>query len=1194
MVLNNLTELVELNSSFKTAVNLYLSLNKKEKILNYIPTMSSIGFMDEYLKAIIENKEQSTILIGPYGKGKSHLLLVLLAILTLERNAENESVINELISKVRRVDEMGERVAEDIERVWKTEKKYLPVVLNSSEIELNQAFLSALNDALKREGLLDLVPDTFYSIALKRIDDWEKNYPTTYNQFGKELKNIGKSISEIKGGIQRFSKDALNSFVNIYPKITAGSEFNPLAVSEVLPLYKSVSEKLAEDYGYSGIYIVFDEFSKYIEGLEGSTVGSNMKILQDICELANESQNSKIYITLVAHKSIKEYGKYLSQDIINAFTGIEGRIIEKYFITSSKNNYELIKNAIIKQNDKLKYLPEFEKILGEDALENYYRLPAFRSKFEKNDFKNTVLYGCFPLSPVAAYLLLNVSEKVAQNERTLFTFISNDEPNSMARFIAEHTNKKTWVINADLIYDYFRPLFKKEVSNELVHNLWLGAEYALSKCSNQNEEKVIKTLAIVLIVNKEDEMPADDVYLQLAVNDSNAMDIIEELKKKELIYKKASTGEYAFKTKAGSALKKEIKRQRDLKGNNVNYSKALLMISRKYYVLPRKYNTINMITRYFRHEYMDVDAFLDVEKADTLFDNSDNADGKVLTLFSFSAVKQDKVKKHIKDLCCDKLVVVSPGNTIELEKQLRDFEIVQELKENQAFNQNNEVMQRELPILEDDIISKVEETLIEVYEDNSDCKVFYYSDGKVKISKDNRVETAVNNCCEKLFVKAPMINNELINRSEITTGQTKKARLNIIKAILTHQDDEDFYSGTNQEATIYRSLFCSTGLLYGKETKQLHDVIEIINDFINSCADEKKSMHDLVAKLNQPPYGLRKSIIPIYLSYVFSKRREDLIVYFVNSEIQMDAEVVIGMCEYSNDYSLFVSKEDIQKESYINDLRELFQVSDNRNLTDDRIKDIVVCMQRWFRALPLVTRNLAIIEEYDVENKVKDGMKIIKKHLQRVDYNPFEMLFVQLPDEFGNTSLEETYKMIDDCYMAYEDYFDWIQNKTVDAIYKIFSSKKKMDLFHIVREWYDNQSEISKQGLHSSKITTFMTCIENMNVYNDSEVCRKIVKAVTDVYMENWNELSMENFKNDLTELKKTIENYKEIDNEMNLKLSFYGKNGQLIEKYYKRVDESTGNVFRNILEDAIDENDDLSINDRVAILLEMIEKMFK
>lgn len=75
--INSLRDIIQFNSNFKTAINLYLSLNKAEKVLGYIPTKSSVSFLGEYLKAVLENKEQATLLVGPYGKGKSHLLLVL-------------------------------------------------------------------------------------------------------------------------------------------------------------------------------------------------------------------------------------------------------------------------------------------------------------------------------------------------------------------------------------------------------------------------------------------------------------------------------------------------------------------------------------------------------------------------------------------------------------------------------------------------------------------------------------------------------------------------------------------------------------------------------------------------------------------------------------------------------------------------------------------------------------------------------------------------------------------------------------------------------------------------------------------------------------------------------------------------------------------------------------------------------------
>ena len=345
----SLNEIVKINSNFKTSINLYLSLNKTDKILNYIPTKSSLNVLNGYLDSILENKEQASLLVGPYGKGKSHLLLVLLGILSLNRNKDNDVVINKLKEKIGGVDEIGPEVEAKITKVWTKKGKYLPVIISNTSNNLNQAFLSAIHDSLKRENLTDIAPDSFFSIAIGRIEEWKSDYPETYKSFCGELKKKNKKIDDFIVELKEYSNDAIGVFTEIYPLITAGSKFNPLAASEVLPLYKGICDALIEDYAYSGIYIIFDEFSKFIEGQDGTAVGNNMKLLQDMCELASESNKAEVCITMVAHKSIKEYGKYLSTDIINSFTGIEGRIIEKLFVTSSKNSYELIKNAIIKE-----------------------------------------------------------------------------------------------------------------------------------------------------------------------------------------------------------------------------------------------------------------------------------------------------------------------------------------------------------------------------------------------------------------------------------------------------------------------------------------------------------------------------------------------------------------------------------------------------------------------------------------------------------------------------------------------------------------------------------------------------------------------------------------------------------------------------------------------------------------------------
>ena len=116
----------------------------------------------------------------------------------------------------------------------------------------------------------------------------------------------------------------------------------------------------------------------------------------------------------------------------------------------------------------------------------------------------------------------------------------------------------------------------------------------------------------------------------------------------------------------------------------------------------------------------------------------------------------------------------------------------------------------------------------------------------------------------------------------------------------------------------------------------------------------------------------------------------------------------------------------------------------------------------------------------------------------------------------------------------------------------------------------------------------------SLGVYNDSEITIRLVKAVTDVYIDNWNTGAYDNYITTLNECKECIESIRDSDRKTNNTISFVGRNGEYIEKNYEWKDSGVGSVLKNVIEDALDEYDDLSVNDRVAILLEMIEKVIK
>lgn len=1188
----SLNDYIEFNSEFRSSVNLYLSLNKEDKINSFIPTKSSVDILGKYLEAVGDNKRQATLLLGPYGKGKTHLLLILLAILTLERNKENSKTINRLVEKIKNVDK---EVAERIEAIW-SENPFLPVLISGAQDDLATPFLIGISDSLKRAQLDSLVPDTYFSHALEYISRWKHEYPETFSKLSEALvirhMTVDGFVKELKG----YSSEALSLFRTLYSEITSGGVFNPLVNADVLPIYKNVTEQLVENYGYSGIYIIFDEFSKFIEGQDKKAAGNNMKLLQDICELSADSKNAKLFITMVAHKGVKEYGNYLSKDIINSFTGIEGRIEEIQFVTSTKNNYELIQNAIFKKKTLFDEV-NVKKVLSDEFASRCFDIPAFKSTFNREDFNEIVLRGCYPLSPVSAYLLLNVSEKVAQNERTLFTFISKEEQGSMASFVRSHKPTDEWLVSADRVYDYFKSLFKKSVANPYVHNEWLNAEYALTQTTNIDEQRLIKALALILIVNKPAELPSNVANIVLASGVHNAESVLADLDEKGIIYKKSVDNTYVFKTRATSDARNEIQKRKLLRSGSLNPSFVFETVDRNRFILPRKFNHEFSMTRFFEVEYMDVEAFLQIDNSSAFFDENKAQDGKVVYVFSNSeSIDAEKIGEHVEKLGQPKLIVVISTHPCDVIEAIKEYDAIIDLKGDSKFfaKDDNKVLQGELPLLEEEARSIILSYLASAFSDASHPKIVRMSGKKVVADDNSKLIDVVDCVTKEIFYKSIIVNNELINKKTITTAPIKKARLNIIDSLLCHKDGviESYCHGTSADSTIYRALFKNNCI--DEEGSNEYEMISLIDEFITSCGNDRRKLRDLTDMLTSEPYGVRMGVIPLYLAYCISKREEDVIIYFSDKEVQIDAACVVNMCENPDDFSLYISLEDAAKEKYLKSLFNLFKVDAEKRNEDSRIQIIYAAMQKWFKGLPQVTKNIKNQHEYFGQKELGKAFSTVKTILQAVDGNPYEAVFVLIPKAFSSVNLEQTYSMFECLYRKLEAYYEYLKSQIISTTLEVIGNKDGNDLRHSLREWYDLQSSGAKNGLFSNSVNEFMKLASTERYIDDSAIAERLSKIIVGVYFDSWNDSSLSEYGQKLKELVNEIENIGVSNSGRSETLIFTAKDGSRIEQRYDLVDEGTGMILKNIISDALEDFSDLPVNDKVAILLEMIEKTIR
>ena len=144
----NLSNIITVNERFESSINLKLDLENNKKVDAYIPTSSSVAILDAFLEDLLyEKKWTSTMLTGAYGKGKSHLLLVLLFLLNRPAATKKKELslwkksVRNLQKKVANI---NENTALKLKELVQKEKKYLPVIINFGRESLEQSYLLAL------------------------------------------------------------------------------------------------------------------------------------------------------------------------------------------------------------------------------------------------------------------------------------------------------------------------------------------------------------------------------------------------------------------------------------------------------------------------------------------------------------------------------------------------------------------------------------------------------------------------------------------------------------------------------------------------------------------------------------------------------------------------------------------------------------------------------------------------------------------------------------------------------------------------------------------------------------------------------------------------------------------------------------------------------------------------------------------
>ena len=177
------------------------------------------------------------------------------------------------------------------------------------------------------------------------------------------------------------------------------------------------------------VLLIVDELGKNLEYASLHPNEADLYLLQQLAELqVNKNQESasrspdsvKFYLIGLLHQSFADYGERLASLQRNEWAKIQGRFQDIPFTESARQMTRLIGQAISRSGDKTK---KYDVLINNQAEE---WCETLRSQVD--DISPELLAAAYPLHPITALVLPIICTRYAQNDRSLFTFLTSSEP----------------------------------------------------------------------------------------------------------------------------------------------------------------------------------------------------------------------------------------------------------------------------------------------------------------------------------------------------------------------------------------------------------------------------------------------------------------------------------------------------------------------------------------------------------------------------------------------------------------------------------------------------------------------------------------------------------------------------------------------------------------------------------------------
>ena len=654
----------------------------------------------------------------------------------------------------------------------------------------------------------------------------------------------------------------------------------------------------ADNSGYTGLLFMIDELGKLFEFAARMPQKADVFVLQ---ELAEQSSRSGAFPTLFLgflHQSFEEYGQHIDSPTRKEWAKIHGRFEDVAFLEPADQVVRMI-SAAIKWNgalmspDTIKQVRHVAKICADNGV----CPPGMR----KSEFEE-ICRQTYPLHPTALVALPFIFRKFAQNERSLFSYLSSLEPGGFQDYLRAHCllHDKPEFLRIGQIFDYFTINFGSGLFRQPQARRWMEAADVLDRKDNLTplHGDLIKTIGVLGALGEFSPLSATETMIAVSLGDTAKMPVelaegIQFLGQQSILTHRRFNKTYRIWEGSDVDIEERVAEgERQLRGT-IKLASSIQQYVESRPIVARRHSFQTGSLRYFSTVYLD-----DPAEAPNHLSPAKGAAGQVLVCLSSSP----SALQAFRDLAASAdpkrrdIVFAIPQQIGEIQSAVAELAALRWAWDNTQELRDDRVARREtaLRISESEhFLRRTLSALLDPREEplGSEC-LWYWKGTSQPMHSRVDVSHLLSTICDSVYDKTPHVRNELVVR-RVLSSAAAAARRDLIERMLTHSKTPNLgIEGYPPERSIYESVLKDIGIhaeisadkwAFGDPPERkrhgMGHVWNYLQTIIFEAEGDPRPVNNVFRMLADPPYGVMDGVHPILLCAFMMAHRDETTLY---------------------------------------------------------------------------------------------------------------------------------------------------------------------------------------------------------------------------------------------------------------------------------------------------------------------------